>query len=202
MARAARLASLPISLWGKMTILRAYLRPKVLFQLAVAEESKEELEKWERVEWRFLNSTGGLSENSRALIRVERAHPLTWGRLPLLKWELDRRRMALFPALRDVVGGGPGQGPPLYNIHYRKEVEGPWGSLVASRWRGLGVLGIRAGEQRRDHQGQGWRCRAPPSVLDTGSKEEIVQQLDGRARELPLVLTEGQKEWAEEFGTN
>ena len=39
-------------------------------------------------------------------------------------------------------------------------------------------------------------------VLDTGSKEEIVQQLDAIARELLLVLTEGQKEWAEEFGTN
>ena len=35
-----------------------------------------------------------------------------------------------------------------------------------------------------------------------GTKEEIVQQLDTRAQELPLVITEGQKEWVEEFGTN
>ena len=58
------------------------------------------MKEWGKVEKRFLNSSGpGLSNNSQALMREERLHPLNWGRLPPLLWDLDRRRLALMPMI-------------------------------------------------------------------------------------------------------
>ena len=65
------------------------------FQLMVAREGP--LDGWMKLEKRFLNtSQGTLGDSSRAIVAPSRAHPLNWGRLPPLQWQLDSRRAVLF----------------------------------------------------------------------------------------------------------
>ena len=94
--RLSTLARIPTSLFGRMTILRAYIHLSLLYQLTVA--GFQDMDRWKLLEAHFLNSQGTtLSACSRAIIAASRAHPLNWGRLPLIEWEIDLGRATAGP---------------------------------------------------------------------------------------------------------
>ena len=93
------LAKLPLSLYGRMTILCSYLRPIILFQLALT--VFVDMEGWLEEEARFL--TRSTHPSPKALVAPHRLHPLNWGRLPPLLWEVDRRRVGLAATLTQML---------------------------------------------------------------------------------------------------
>jgi hypothetical protein len=193
--KAAKIATLPISLWGKMSLLRGYLRPKVLFQLAVAREQDQVLDKWHRLEMQVLRSNSELSQNDWSFINEGRMHPLNWGRLPPMEWDIDKRRLTILPTAMLALGTGEGLAYTLA-LHTPSGPLQPLAESVQRRWRLLGNKPVRI-------PGPGRSCRIQPrvrTVLD-GDKDTIKRALEDGALACPLYTTKGQDRWSEEFGT-
>ena len=200
-ARLGMFATLPISLWGKMTLLHSYLRPKVLYQLVVVEETTQALEGWAQAERRLLNSGGTLSTNSRRIIAEERSHPLTWARLPPLQWDLDRRRLGLIPMLREMYPGTAASTPLATELTVPGQLQHcalrPFHSSVQRR---MGLLGIRT--QARVQRGSIRYLNTGRHILATGDKPQILEALSTAAMSRPLQVSGRQAQWADTFNTD
>ena len=199
-ARAQALAGLPISLWGKMTLIRAYLRPKILYQLVVVKECSPDLDQWLDIERRLLNSSGSLSSNSRRIVSEERTHYLTWARLPPLLWDLDRRRLGMVPLLHSLYNRGGGRIPLASQLAaqglLQDSVLRPFHSSTQRR---LSLLGATSSVKR---QGKSIIFQAPPPILARGSKKEILSALSKSALAVPLMISPGQAEWTTLYNTD
>ena len=145
-----------------MTLIRAYLRPKILYQLVV-DECSPDLDQWLDIERRLLNSSGSLSSNSRRIVSEERTHYLTWARLPPLLWDLDRRRLGMVPLLRGLYNKGEGRIPLASQLAaqglLQDSVLRPFHSSTQRR---LSLLGAASSVKR---QGKSIIFQAPSPIL-------------------------------------
>jgi exonuclease III len=193
------MARIPTSLFGKMTLLRAYVRSALLFQLVLARF--EEIQEWQDLENRFLNSKDTkLSDSTRFIVASARIHILNWGRLPPITWEIDRRRLG-FLASR----GQHLEGKWSWLSVFPAEVtEGssflytPFDALRVSLSRQAKALGVEEQKTR-------WTTRLlipATSPLQAEDKQGTLAQLTEFALQKPLILTPTQQKWALQFNTD
>jgi Reverse transcriptase (RNA-dependent DNA polymerase) len=202
-ARIGRLCFIPVSVWGKMTILHSYLRPVLLFQWMVVTEGQH-LQPWLTLERRFLHSTTpALSTNTRHIVAADRSHPLNWGRLPPLQWELDRRRVALALSLAEHLPG------PRHSIGKRFPSAllagrlGDWNTPLLPLHNSLANMGpaldLPICKTSKNSQ---LLCLEKRSLLLQLDKAQALQCMDTWALQRPLVLTKGQQGWQQHFNTD
>ena len=194
-ARLDSLSKLPLSTFGKMSILRSYIRPVVLFQLLVA--PMEDIKEWMEAEKKFLSPN---SSTPRAIVAEKRLHPLNWARLPPLVWEVDCRRISW--ALK--------HGPSLRTTP--QELKHPWPMGLIHQGRRSPLFPMHLSLVRRaslleipvvDIYGQGPTLKVNifhPLIWD--NPPPVKTTLQEKLLALPLVLTRTQEKWTKDFGTD
>ena len=187
------LAKLPLSLYGRMTILRSYLRPIILFQLALT--VFVDTEGWLEEEARFL--TRSTHPSPKALVAPHQLHPLNWGRLPPLLWEVDRRRVGLAATLTQVLSSHlpwvtvP---PPLIRDLTRPH---PLDPIRESLFRRAHLLSLKVTAPKGPRS-----LQCPPNhPLLRGDKAALLTLLTVQAEDAPLTLTPLQERWTSTYGT-